>query len=323
MVSFLAETARDAVYRENHDIFSGYKYLATLDTRTCLVCAHDDGKLFKNLDEAPKLPRHLNDRCLYVPYLKGFEDIPGERAAVNGPVSDTLTYQDWFAQQSERMQREILGPARYAAYKAGVPITSFVSDGRTLTLAELQQKEGLPFYKTLTEKQREALQEQSNTVYRSLTNAQRASLHDYTTFFHHQINGALYDVEPMDISIKKRIDDIEASMDKFSISCNMALFSGTNREHYKDWKVGEIYKINGYISTSVTQKIADKFLKRIENEGKSPLMLEIRVPKGSRGLYIGDNTGFHSPQYEFLLGRGQQYKVIDNADNLIILEVIK
>jgi hypothetical protein len=146
MIASLAETARDAVYRENEDIFSGYKYLATLDSSTCLICAADDGKIFKSLDDAPKLPRHLNDRCLYVPYIKGLEDIPGERASVNGPVSNKLTYKDWFPQQSERMQREILGPARYEAYKAGVPITSFVSDGRTLTLRQLMEREGLEFF---------------------------------------------------------------------------------------------------------------------------------------------------------------------------------
>jgi hypothetical protein len=146
MITSLAETARDAVYRENEDIFSGYKYLATLDTRTCLVCAADDGKIFKNLDEAPKLPRHLNDRCLYVPYIKGFEDIPGERAAMDGPVSDKMTYQDWLARQDPEIQKEILGPARYPAYKNGMPVSSFVSGNDTLTLRQLMEKEGLEFF---------------------------------------------------------------------------------------------------------------------------------------------------------------------------------
>jgi hypothetical protein len=78
-----------------------------------------------------------NCRCLYVPYLKGFEDIPGERAAMNGPVSDKMTYADWLAQQNGAVQREILGPARYKMYQEGMKITSFVPDGRLLTLKEL------------------------------------------------------------------------------------------------------------------------------------------------------------------------------------------
>lgn len=146
MIASLAETARDGVYREHDGLFNGYHYVGTLDTRACLVCAADDGRIFKDLEKAPKLPRHHNCRCLYVPYLKGFEDIPGERAAMGGPVSDKITYADWIKAQPEDIQREILGPVRYEAYKAGVPISSFVAAGRTLTLAELQQKEGLEFF---------------------------------------------------------------------------------------------------------------------------------------------------------------------------------
>jgi hypothetical protein len=171
MISCLAEQARDAVYRENEDIFNGYKYLATLDTRTCLVCGRDDGRIFKRLEDGPQLPRHYTCRCLYVPYIKGFEDIPGERAAMDGPVSDTLTYQDWLAQQSPEVQREILGPFRYEAYKNGVPVTSFVSDGRTLTLQQLMEKEGLKFFggglKTGSWKARDAY---ADTYYESIRN---------------------------------------------------------------------------------------------------------------------------------------------------------
>jgi hypothetical protein len=141
MISFMAETARDEVYRANESLFDGYKYLATLDARTCLVCGADDGKVFKNLDEAPKLPRHLNDRCLYVPYIKGFEDIPSERAAMNGPVSDKTTYAGWLKEQPDSIQREILGPARYAAYKNGMPVSSFVAGNSKLTLKQLMEKE--------------------------------------------------------------------------------------------------------------------------------------------------------------------------------------
>jgi hypothetical protein len=198
-----------------------------------------------------------------------------------------------------------------------------VESGHKLSLAELQQKEGLPFYKTLSGKQREEFQEQSNAVYSSLASSQRNSLHDYATFFYHQINGALHGIEPMNIFIKEKIDDIESSMDKFSVNYNMTLFSGTNREHYRDWKAGETRTIDGYVSTSATRKPAEIFYKREEKRGNIPLMLEIRAPKGTRGLYIGDNTGFRSPQNEFLLGKGLRYRVIDNADNLIILEVIK
>lgn len=61
--SFASET-RNRVFEENEKYFgdgeSDYKYewLATLDTRTCLVCGNLDGKLFKHIEDAPSIPVH-------------------------------------------------------------------------------------------------------------------------------------------------------------------------------------------------------------------------------------------------------------------------
>ena len=241
MISSLAETARDAVYRENEHIFNGYKYLATLDTRTCLVCGADDGKIFKNLDEAPKLPRHLNDRCLYVPYIKGFEDIPGERAAMDGPVSDKVTYKDWLAQQDPAIQKEILGPARFAAYQNGMSISSFVSDGKTLNLRKFMEKEGLKFFgaglKTGSEQARDAY---ADTYYKSIRNRKNPTdikkIAENTGFSEDNIRSIREH-----IFIKKH-DLGEGVIDRFATDWQIAQawqrmeqgWKGTSQDKYKD-----------------------------------------------------------------------------------------
>jgi SPP1 gp7 family putative phage head morphogenesis protein len=145
MIASMAEEARDSTYRANSGLFSGYRFLGTLDTRTCPVCGSLDGRVFKTLEEAPKLPAHYNCRCLYLPVIKGMEEpLEGdERASANGPVPASMTYKEWFGKQSPEVQRDILGSTRYAAYKNGVPIAGFVSDGRTLTLEQLKAKEGI------------------------------------------------------------------------------------------------------------------------------------------------------------------------------------
>jgi hypothetical protein len=326
MISCLAEQARDAVYRENQDIFNGYKYLATLDTRTCLVCGRDDGKIFKNLDEAPKLPRHLNDRCLYVPYLKGFEDIPGERAAMDGPVSDKLTYKDWLKTQPDEIVREILGEYRYEAYKKGVSIDTFVSDGRTFSIKELKAKELIPeeiTYPRVTKAKREIFQEQANQYFDKLTNDVKQTIRGYTVEDYTDINNALYGNIRITDNIQKKVANLDRAVDGFEIKENMTVFRGTNAAYYSDWEAGSVKKIEAYASTSLVRDTAKWFYKRHKKMGNEPIMLEIRVPAGTKGIYIGEKTDFKVNQDELLLNRGLSYKVLERSAGYMLLEVVK
>ena len=51
-------------------------------------------------------------------------------------------------------------------------------------------------------------------------------------------------------------------------------------------------------------------------------MLEIIVPKESKGLYIGAKTGHSSNEYEFLLPRDTKFKVLSRNSDTLRLEVI-
>jgi hypothetical protein len=140
MLSHYAEQTRNSIYRANEDLFYGYKRIETLDSRTCLVCAAGDGKIYKSLDNAPDLPAHHNCRGLYIPLIRGINNNEGERASVDGPVEAKLTFEKWIKDQSEERQKDFLGPSRYKLYKEGKPIGGFVVDGRILTLKELENK---------------------------------------------------------------------------------------------------------------------------------------------------------------------------------------
>jgi len=143
MISHYAEQARNSVYRENEDIFQGYQRIETLDTRTCLACGVEDGKIYKSLEVAPALPAHYGCRGLYLPILKGWEGLGiTERASVDGAVPGNMTYEDWLRNQSEDRQRDILGPARYALFKNGASLKGFTSDGRTVNLSKWKEFEG-------------------------------------------------------------------------------------------------------------------------------------------------------------------------------------
>ena len=141
--SFASET-RNRVYEENDKLFGDtapdgqvykYEYLATLDSRTCLVCA-ESAHLYKELRDIPQLPQHRNCRCTIVPYFNIDNDV---KASKDGYVKADITFNDWLEEQDSKTQLEILGRSRYNLYKSGVPVTSFVDNGRVLTLDELNE----------------------------------------------------------------------------------------------------------------------------------------------------------------------------------------
>jgi hypothetical protein len=62
------------ITEEFQDYIKGWRYVATLDRRICLVCGVNDGEFYKLSERKPNLPRHWSRRCCYVPVPK---EIPG------------------------------------------------------------------------------------------------------------------------------------------------------------------------------------------------------------------------------------------------------
>lgn len=196
MIAHLAETARDATYKKNSGLFSGYRYIATLDNRTCLECGTLDGKVFEGseIPTEPELPQHPNCRCLWLPEIKGMEgfDDDDERASVDGPVSANMSYEEWLKTQSDDVVRDILGPTRYSLYKEGMPISFFVTDDKTLTLRQLIENEGLELFGGgLKEKSPQAKKAYSDTYYESIRNRTNPTdiekISDYTGFSYNEV----------------------------------------------------------------------------------------------------------------------------------------
>jgi len=77
-INSLAGAARSEFYKENQDLYESELYVATLDNRTTLVCAGNDGKKFE-IGKGPVPPLHFNCRSLRVPVIDG--KVLGERPA--------------------------------------------------------------------------------------------------------------------------------------------------------------------------------------------------------------------------------------------------
>ena len=107
-------TASSRTYQANSDVVDGWIWTAHLSSRTCALCIAMNGTEHPGTEE---FASHPNCRCSPVPKTKSWQDlgIEGVPEAAAPPVSGA----DWFAAQDEKTQMAILGPAKFAAYKAG------------------------------------------------------------------------------------------------------------------------------------------------------------------------------------------------------------
>jgi len=150
----VAVSARDTVLKNNIGLFDGYEWVAVLDSRTSLICAGRDGKIYPLTDDpekSPKPPAHVNCRSTITPVVKaGFEDKvkkPKPRTAEGAKgktkVRQTTTYESWLVRQPAWFQDEVLGVARGRLFRrGGLNLSKFVDDsGKTLTLDELRKVE--------------------------------------------------------------------------------------------------------------------------------------------------------------------------------------
>lgn len=144
--------AREATFQENDDIVKGVMWDATLDDVTCPICGKLDGQVYET-GKGPRPPAHVNCRCSPTPVLKSWEELgiplreapAATRASANGEVPDTLTYQDWLADQDEETQSDVLGATRAKLFRSGeLELRQFSNDrGQLLTLDQLAKKEGV------------------------------------------------------------------------------------------------------------------------------------------------------------------------------------
>ena len=152
-VQTVANDAAMAVYQENSDVLLGLEYVATLDGRTTPQCAALDGMRWE-MDGTPMKgttlplrtpPIHWNCRSTLVPFTRLSDLDEGTRAAMGGPVSAKIRFEQFMNKQGPEFAAQILGPGRYEFYKANRLTLSQLIDPRSLeplTLAELREKFG-------------------------------------------------------------------------------------------------------------------------------------------------------------------------------------
>jgi hypothetical protein len=146
MFNHVSQQARNAVVQANTKYLEFEKWSSVLDGHTSLLCAGRDGRKYK-VGEGDYPPAHRRCRSLRQPWIPDKYAIikTSERASMNGPVNANTKYGGFLKDQSKEFQDDYLGVERAKLFRSGkVSIDKFTdAEGRTLTLAELMDKEGI------------------------------------------------------------------------------------------------------------------------------------------------------------------------------------
>jgi len=157
ITNHVSTEARYITLFENQDLMEGYEWVATLDSRTTLICGSRDGIVYEFLSTNPRPPAHFSCRSTIVPKVKReydlLSEVTGNRpsAGADGkkPISASINYGSWLSKQPARFQDEILGTSRGKLFRAGgLKIDKFVdTSGMQYNLDELRKLEPLAFEK--------------------------------------------------------------------------------------------------------------------------------------------------------------------------------
>ena len=161
----VTNATRSQFYEENSDIISAVESLATLDSRTTILCRAHDGLRWSIPDYNPighnkkhiPPPRHWRCRSVMIPIMSdieaidakaremGLEITPMIRASRDGPVPIVKgrgSMDGWMKRKSVNQQNQMLGVGRAELWRNGkVTLQSLVNQrGQLIPLDKLKQQ---------------------------------------------------------------------------------------------------------------------------------------------------------------------------------------
>jgi len=164
------------------------------------------------------------------------------------------------------------------------------------------------------------LQKKSDEAFDTLTRYERRSIDYYTRAHYRDINEHLRgDKNPSafkQAAVEDRIQAIDSAIGQFQLENDIVVHRGDSSNLYSRLSSGDIITKEAFTSTSLDMSVAQDFAGFTTGH-----MSEIRVPRGTPSLYIGTNSGA-VPESELLLGRGLQYRVIEQSARHTVLEVV-
>lgn len=149
-VQRVANTVALSGYVRNADVVGGVQWIATLDSRTCLVCAPLHNRTWKmreitTLDRPP--PLHPRCRCFLSPVVKSWRElgIPAD-PRFDGETDAGPDFETWLRRQPRAKQLDVFDGSeeKLGMWRGGLPLERFARDFRPLPLDELRRRAGTP-----------------------------------------------------------------------------------------------------------------------------------------------------------------------------------
>lgn len=153
-ISHVSSFSSTQLFKANNNVIKGLKWVATLDSRTTLICASRDGKVYP-VDKAPVIPAHFNCRSSLTPVLKSWREMglnvnelpESTRASLDGQIPAETTYQEWLIKKPSEFQNKVLGDTKGKLFRdGGLKLDRFVNRaGYEYTIDELRARDAQAF----------------------------------------------------------------------------------------------------------------------------------------------------------------------------------
>lgn len=275
-----------------------YRFIATLDSRTSMICRQLDGTVY----ETPK-------------------GVPGTNMPPMHPrCRSTIAITNLTSSTARKRISRVNGEIKYVPADMKYTDWEKIYVKKTMTFDEWQQsyqvdKIGKDFSKQLEK----------------LTPEEKKVITGYTGFGAERINGAIMGKRKMTESIKKEIHLLDCALAKGVVPENITVIRKTIPEFMNLFPKGEKItpeKMKAKVGKMTFNVIfTSTAMKEFEHGGRNAI-ITLKVPKGYKGaLYIRDvAVNKYKKQYEVLFHRGMRYiiKTIDynNGIYYISAEVI-
>lgn len=162
-------------------------------------------------------------------------------------------------------------------------------------------------------KLRKDFQIQSDKWVDSLERNEVRALSNFTEDWYGDMNGLLIDPNFDSIDndyVYFNIDYLDQALSKFSLNRAIITYRGISKKEKEFILKGDTFK--EFKSMSANKKVAQDFS---DDSWDSGGIVKFKIPKGTEGAYIGDNSEVPGEQ-EFLLNRGSKYTVEETDEGL-------